>query len=79
MTKKAKSHPPDEPQQDDPKPIAMNWRWYWIRAALLTVLIFILMMWFLYPTRGNIAILWSAGLAAAMLGYFVASYYFLNR
>jgi hypothetical protein len=57
----------------------MNKRWYWIRTAIVTILTFVVVMWFAYPARGNLAILWAAGLAAAILGYFVFSYYMLNR
>lgn len=77
MTKK-KQTPPPAPA-DDAGQTAMNKRWYWIRTALVTILTFVVVMWFAYPARGNVAILWAAGLAAAILGYFVFSYYMLNR
>jgi hypothetical protein len=76
MTKNNETPPP---AADDAGQTAMNKRWYWIRAALVTILTFALVMVLAYPTRGNVAILWAAGLAAAILGYFVFSYYMLNR
>jgi hypothetical protein len=79
MTKKTEDEPVEETSEQEPQPITMNWRWYWTRAALLTVLMFILIMWLLYPTRGAVAIWWSVALAGATLGYFVVSYYFLKR
>jgi hypothetical protein len=74
-----KNQPPADQQNDTREPVAMNKRWYWIRASLVAVLVFIFVMWVSYPTRGNVAILWAAGLAAAILGYFAFSYYMLNR
>jgi hypothetical protein len=74
-----KTIPPDEPNKNLPEITANQKRWYWIRTVVLTVLIFVFVMWYTYPTRGNIAILWSAGLAGAILGYFVFSYYKLYR
>lgn len=71
--------PPTEPNDDPPPVTAAQKRWFWIRTILLTVLIFIFVMWYTYPSRGNIAILWSAGLALAVLGYFLVSYYKLYR
>lgn len=76
MTKKK---PPEEPGDAGPRVSQAQKRWFWIRTALLTVLVFIFVMWYTYPANGNIAILWSAGLAAAILGYFIFSYYKLYR
>lgn len=73
-----KNNPPDEPE-DNNTTSPINFRWYWLRTALLTVLIFIFVMWYTYPSNGAIAILWSAGLAGLVLGYFVFSYYKLYR
>lgn len=56
-----------------------NWRWYWIRTALITVLMFIFVVWFMLPRAGNTAYLWAGGFALGILGYFVVSYYFLRR
>ncbi|MBK7216677.1 MAG: hypothetical protein IPH95_06330 [Candidatus Promineofilum sp.] len=56
-----------------------NWRWYWIRTALITVLMFIFVVYFMLPRVGNAAYLWAGGFALAILGYFVISYYFLRR
>lgn len=56
-----------------------NWRWYWIRTALITVLMFIFVLWFMLPRAGNTAYWWAAGFALAILGYFVVSYRFLRR
>ncbi|MCA9866053.1 MAG: hypothetical protein KIS95_04530 [Anaerolineae bacterium] len=74
-----KKRPPVEPEQNSAQPSAMQKRWFWIRTILLTVLIFVFIMWYTYPSNGNVAILWSAGLAGAVLGYFVLSYYRLYR
>ncbi len=78
MTKKAENQPPVDPEDKGHVSTAAK-RWFWIRTALLTVLIFIFVMWYTYPANGNIAILWSAGLAGAILAYFVVSYYKLYR
>lgn len=75
MTKKAA--PPAAPKEE-PSPPTDN-RWYWIRTALITGLTFAVVMWYAYPARGNVAILWAGGLAAAILAYFVFSYYKLYR
>ena len=56
-----------------------NWRWYWIRTALITVLMFIFVVYFMTPRVGNTAYLWASGFALGILGYFVVSYYFLRR
>lgn len=74
-----KNRPPKEPEEDQFKVTTNQKRWFWIRTVLITVLMFIFVMWYAYPTRGNIAILWSAGLSAAILAYFVFSYYKLYR
>lgn len=71
--------PPTEPPEEKPQFSQAQRRWYWIRTALLTVLMFIFVMWYTYPARGPIAILWSAGLAALILGYFAWSYRNLYR
>lgn len=77
MTKK--TTPSGKPENQEHTVSAAAKRWFWIRTALLTVLIFIFVMWYTYPTYGNIAILWSAGLAGLILAYFVYSYYKLYR
>lgn len=74
-----KNQPPVEPEENESPVSPAQKRWYWIRTALITVLLFVFVMWYAYPSNGNIAILWSAGLAAAVLGYFVFSYYKLYR
>ena len=56
-----------------------NWRWYWIRTALITVLMFLFVVWFMLGRAGDMAYLWAAGFALGILGYFVASYYFLHK
>lgn len=71
--------PPPEPQEEGPQFTQAQRRWYWIRTALLTVLMFAFVMWYTYPSRGPIAIVWSAGLAALILGYFIWTYYKLYR
>jgi hypothetical protein len=75
----SKSPPPPAQPEESPQPVTFNRRWYWLRAGLVAALVFIFVMWFAYPTRGTTAIVWAGGLAAAMLGYFVVSYYLLNR
>lgn len=74
-----KNQPPVEPEENEPQISPTQKRWYWIRTALITILLFVFIMWYTYPANGNIAILWSAGLATAVLGYFVFSYYKLYR
>lgn len=74
-----KDQPPVEPEENTHETSVAQKRWFWIRTALITVLLFIFVMWYTYPSNGNIAILWSAGVAAAVLGYFVFSYYKLYR
>lgn len=69
MAKKAT--PPPEPQT--------NWTWYWIRTALITVLMFLFVIYFLLPRVGNTAYVWAALAALAILGYFVVSYRMLRR
>ncbi len=76
---KPRNDPPQEPEDTNSGVSQAQKRWFWIRTALLTVLCFVFVMWYTYPTRGNAAILWSAGLAGAILGYFILSYYKLYR
>lgn len=78
MTKK-KQAPQVEPEDNNVSITEGQKRWYWIRTIMLTVLIFVFVMWYAYPARGNVAILWAGGLALALLGYFVFSYYKLYR
>lgn len=63
----------------DPRAPELNWRAWMIRGVLLTVLIFAFVLWRLYPILGNTAFLWAFGLAAAIMGWTVFSYYLLNR
>lgn len=74
-----KNEAPDEPENNTPQVTQTQKRWFWVRTVLLTILIFAFVMWYAYPTNGNVAILWSAGLAAAIFGYFAFSYYKLYR
>ena len=76
---KQKTPPPEPQPEEKPQFSQAQRRWYWVRTALLTVLMFTFVMWYTYPSRGPIAILWSAGLAALILGYFTFSYYKLYR
>jgi hypothetical protein len=76
MSKKSTEEPPAE---SDSRPVTFNRRWYWARAGLVAGLAFLFVLWLAYPARGTVAILWAAGLSAAILGYFVFSYYLLNR
>lgn len=71
MAKKSSTPPPAGSQP--------NWRWYWIRTALITVLMFVFVLWFMLPRSGNIAYVWATVLALAILGYFVASYFMLKK
>ncbi len=70
MTKKTSARK-EPPQQ--------NWRWYWIRTALITVLMFIFVLYFTLPRIGSSAYLWAALAALAILAYFVVSYRLLRR
>jgi len=70
----AKKSSPPPPAGSQP-----NWRWYWIRTALITVLMFVFVLWFMLPRSGNIAYVWATVLALAILGYFVASYFMLKK
>ena len=79
MSKQSKHQADETPEAKDKRPLQVNWRIYWLRAGIVTVLVFALVMILLYPTRGAVAIRWSALLAAAILGYFVVTHYFLNR
>ena len=71
MAKKNGSSPPPGPQP--------NWRWYWIRTALIPVLMFVFVLWFMLPRSGNVAYIWATVLSLAILGYFVFSYLSLRR
>jgi hypothetical protein len=55
----------DDQENNSPTPPAQqtNWRWYWIRTALITVLMFIFILWFMLPRAGDTAYLWAAGFA----------------
>ena len=52
---------------------------YVIDAVIITVLMFIFVVWFMLPRVGNTAYLWAGGFALGILGYFVVSYYLLRR
>jgi len=54
-------------------------RQYWIRAAIVTIGLFAVVLWLNYPTRGASAFLWAFGIAALVLGYFVVSYLMFRR
>lgn len=72
--------PPSDPQEEEKLQFTpAQRRWYWVRTVLLTVLMFAFVMWYTYPSRGPIAILWSAALAGLVLGYFAWSYNRLFR
>jgi hypothetical protein len=66
-------------KQPDKRAPELNWRAWMIRGVLLTVLIFAFVLWRLYPILGNTAFLWAFGLAAAIMGWTIFSYYLLNR
>lgn len=76
-----KKDQPTEPEENSPDATVTpgQKRWYWIRTVLLTILIFVFVIWYAYPENGNSAILWAAGLSLAILGYFALSYYKLYR
>lgn len=74
-----KNRPPADPEENDQEISPMQKRWFWIRTTLLTALVFIFILYYTYPTSGNGAFLWAIGLAAAVLGYFLFSYYKLYR
>ena len=54
-------------QAAPPPPPQTNWRWYWIRTALITVLMFIFVLWFMLPRSGSVAYLWATVAAVAIL------------
>lgn len=73
MAKKTGDRPAETPDDRERPAAGMNWRWYWIRTALITVLMFLFIL-YLNDDRGASAYLWAGGLALATLGYFVVSY-----
>lgn len=81
--KKAKTpavaKPVDDEIAEEKNAGVMNWRGWTVRAVLLTVLVFAFVLWRLYPIRGNAAFLWAFGLAGLIMGWYVISYYILNR
>jgi len=76
MTKKANKQPANGKRGG--QPVQFNRRFYWIRAALVTALVFIFVLWTRRETPDG-AYLWASGFAAATLLYFVVSYYMLHR
>ncbi len=55
-------------------------RRYWIRAAIVTIGIFGVVLYTNYSTRGpQSALLWALGIAGAILAYFVISYFLFRR
>ena len=69
---------PDGQPNNGEKPAAQtNWRWYWIRTVLVTVLMFVFIVYVMRES-GPIAYLWAGILSLATLGYFVFSYYKLR-
>jgi len=72
MTKKPEESP--SPRGNSPQ---MNWRWYWVRTVLITVLMFVFIV-YLMQSRGVVAYVWAAVLSLATLGYFVYSYFKLR-
>lgn len=73
MAKKTNGQQPATPKSDERPGFQMNWRWYWIRTALTTVLMFLFVL-YLARSRGAIAYVWAGALSLATLGYFVYSY-----
>ena len=58
---------------------ALNWRGWVIRGVVLSVLMFAFVSWRLQPIVGNMAYVWGAVFAAAIMGWLAFSYYLLNR
>lgn len=54
-------------------------RRYWLRTAVVTIGLFLVILWFNYPTRGASAFLWAFGIAGLILAYFIISYYLFRR
>jgi len=54
-------------------------RRYWLRVSIITIGLFAVVLWANYPTRGSSAFLWAFGIAGAILGYFVISYFLIRR
>jgi hypothetical protein len=76
MSKKANKPPADK---RGGQPVQFNRRFYWIRAVLVTALVFIFILWSRRASLDTTAYLWASGLAAATLLYFIVSYYMLRR
>jgi hypothetical protein len=78
MTKNRNKTPADNDSTGG-KETGMNWRGWMIRGVLLTVLVFVFVLWRLYPVVGNTAFLYAFGLGGAIMGWTLFSYYLLNR
>jgi hypothetical protein len=78
MTKNRNKAPADNDSTGS-KGAGMNWRGWMIRGVLLTVLVFVFVLWRLYPVLGNTAFLYAFGLGGAIMGWTLFSYYLLNR
>lgn len=77
MTKNTNKSPDNGKREG--QPVQFNRRFYWIRAALVTALVFIFILWSRRASLDTTAYLWASGFAAATLLYFVVSYYMLRR
>lgn len=79
MTDDSNKPPADKEKSPESRGVGMSFRGWMIRGALLTVLIFVFVLWRLLPVVGNTAYLYAFGLAGAILGWTLFSYYLLNR
>ncbi len=79
MSKREQSPPPDAPQKKPSRYLIVNWRRYWIRNIIISVALFVIILWMRYPAHGPSAFLWAFGIAGGVLAYFAVSYYFLRK
>jgi hypothetical protein len=79
MTKKQNKASAGKDDSSGDRGSGMEWRGWMIRGAVLTVLIFVFVLWRLYPVVGNTAFLYAFGLGGAIMGWTLFSYYLLNR
>lgn len=79
MSKRNQSQPPDAEQKKPSRYLIVNWRRYWIRNIVVSIALFVIILWLRYPTHGASAFLWAFGIAGMVLAYFAVNYYFLRK
>lgn len=79
MSKQSQSRPPDTEQKKPSRYLIVNWRRYWIRNIIISIALFVIILWLRYPTQGASAFLWAFGVAGIVLAYFAVSYYYLRK